>query len=97
MVALDFKGCKVLAISVLPVNKSTLVYGNLLFQHPPSPQQVIERVTSLVLGSSDGGRTVIASDKEVNEKMALLGHTLNLKRHTVGTQNKESVRDVSFV
>jgi len=44
-----------------------------------------------LVGSQDAGKTVMASDGEVNLLVEELGRTLNLKRHTSGSSEKKDV------
>jgi hypothetical protein len=60
MVVVDFHGYRLLAASLLPLGKHTLVYG-----------------------SEDGGRTIRADHPEANNKMQLLGKSLNLQGENV--------------
>lgn len=57
-----FKGYRLVAMSLLPVNETTLVYG-----------------------SADGGRRVVASDPAVIKGVERVGAKLNLRPHLVGT------------
>ena len=44
---------------------------------------------TLIYGSNDAGKTVLATNPEVNKRMQTVGNKLNLKGHTCGFVNKQ--------
>jgi hypothetical protein len=72
MCLIDYLGFRLVAIALLPVSNSTLMYG-----------------------SDDGGKTVKASNDDLNKKMVELAKRLNLAEHTAGMQ-RFSAKRISF-
>lgn len=73
MCLIDYKGFRLIAMSILPGIGSVLLT-------PP--------VLELVYGSGDGGHNVFSTHHEVNLKMAQAAKLLNLKPHVVGSRNQ---------
>lgn len=63
---IDYHGYRVIALSKLPIDKSTLMYG-----------------------SHDGGTTVQKGHPELASRMESLFHSLNLKKHHIGSSGVE--------
>ena len=84
MALVDYRGYRLVAMSVLPVNKSTLIYGfvfSFFFfgkisksNFSPFPQN----------RTNDAGKTIHKSNKEFNGIMRDTAKTLNLKSHLCG-------------
>eukprot|EP00727_Mastigamoeba_balamuthi_P013397 m51a1_g8680 hypothetical protein (1589) ;mRNA; f:172987-179501 len=72
MAVIDFKGFRMLAISVLPIDTTTIVYN------PPSSP-------SPPYGSCDGAKTVHRDNEEVASKVESAAAVLNLRPHVAGT------------
>lgn len=74
MCLIDYRGYRLVAMSLLPVSKETIIYGKFLSNS----------VTDHCQGSSDAGKTVHNDDKEFEELMATAAKRLNLAPHLVG-------------
>lgn len=73
---IDYRGFRVVATSLLPIDKSTLIYGIQL-------RRISASDDFSCLGSSDAGAHAYATDETFNGIMATCGVKTNLKRHRV--------------
>jgi len=81
MVLVDYRGFRLLAMTVLPIRgNETLVYG-ILTRANNFPSYFY-----LHLGTGDAGANIYNKDKVVYKKMKTLGQKLNLKPHKVNVK-----------
>ena len=99
MAIIDYHGFRLLAVSVLPINKYIILFIHFL---SPSILSLLNLACSLILllfsfcfflfriivyGSRDAGKTVHASNPEMNTLMKSAAARMNLKEHLVGRES----------
>ena len=84
MALIDYKGFRVIAMSILPINSKTIKYGKYNGVHHTVPNRG--------LGSSDAGTNVHCDVPELNEKMDRAATILNLKKHVIGAREGSNIR-----
>jgi hypothetical protein len=89
MCLIDYRGFRVVAMSLLPVNKETIIYGMYIWYlltlfSRRALGGVVSVSRSNPLGSCDAGASVFHSDLYFNELMELAAKRLNLAPHYVG-------------
>lgn len=75
MALVDYRGFRLIAMSILPVGEETIIYGSWY------GVVYINIVRNLIILRSDAGRNIHANDDEFNELMKVAAKKLNLKPH----------------
>lgn len=83
MILIDYRGFRLIAVSLLPISSDSLVYGIKNFQR---------KFTSK--GSSNGGATVVASDPYIKDQMKVIAESMKLKVRRMFRDSLMKNRDI---
>lgn len=75
MALVDYRGFRLIAMSILPVGEETIIYGSWYVGVKLTTSHIIN------IQRSDAGRNIHANDEEFNELMKVAAKKLNLKPH----------------
>lgn len=94
MALVDYRGFRLIAMSILPVDESTIIYGSWYVSIVNFNFSLLETLgihlnLICVYACSDAGRNIFARDEQFNTLMKKAAKKLNLKPHRVHVVTKD--------